>query len=95
MSHPPYRAVSPDEANDILKTGQFGPSQTGSEVKWFFTNPEDARWFGETSYESGNYSVFQGDFPASATQDNGMIFDGRPGFVVPNGMLPQGTPYPF
>ena len=40
-----YRAVSPDEVDDIVESGMFRPTVGSLEGKWFTTTPElAARW---------------------------------------------------
>jgi hypothetical protein len=45
-------------------------------------------------YGPGEYSVVEGQFPASAIGDAINPATEGPGFVVPNPNLPSGTPIP-
>jgi RHS repeat-associated protein len=87
-----FRAVSTTEYQSIADTEAFGPSPMGSEVKYFSNSQGQAVSFGERMYGPGNYGVVQGEFPASAIGDTINPATEGPGFVVPNGNLPAGTP---
>jgi hypothetical protein len=87
-----FRAVSTAEYQSIADTEAFGPSPMGSEVKYFSNSQGQAVSFGERMYGPGNYGVVQGEFPTSAIGDTINPATEGPGFVVPNGNLPAGTP---
>ena len=47
-----YRAVGPEEFQDIVDTDAFNGSPTGSEVKYFFNTLEQAQSFGVSPHYS-------------------------------------------
>jgi len=46
-----YRAVSPEEVDDIVKSGMFRPTVGSLEGKWFTTTPELAARWGKRLWE--------------------------------------------
>jgi hypothetical protein len=87
-----FRAVSEDELYDINDLGQFADSPGGSEGKYFSMTEGQAQSFGDRMYGPGNFGVVQGQFPSSAPIQSINPATEGPGFFVPNGYLPQGTP---
>jgi hypothetical protein len=87
-----FRAVSEDELYNINETGQFGPSLTGGEGKYFFDSEQQAWDFGNRTYGPGNFGVVQGQFPSTVPVEPINPATEGPGFWVPNQYLPNGTP---
>ncbi len=87
-----YRAVSDEELYNINDSGEFQPSPTGSEGKYFFDSEGQAWDFGNRMYGEGNFGVVQGNFPSSSPIEIINPATEGPGFVIQNPFLPSGTP---
>jgi len=54
-----YRAVSPEEVDDIVKSGMFRPTVGSLEGKWFTTTPELAARWGKLLYKRKPYWIVE------------------------------------
>ena len=87
-----YRAVSEEELYGINDAGEFQPSPTGSESKYFFDTEGQAWDFGNRMYGEGNFGIVQGNFPSSVPIEVINPATEGPGFVIQTPYLPSGTP---
>jgi hypothetical protein len=61
-----YRAVSEEEYQQILRTGQFEVVGAGCEGKHFADTKEGARRYGEALFGAGKFRMIEADVPNDA-----------------------------
>jgi hypothetical protein len=87
-----WRAVSPEEYADLMRSGRFNPSPTGSEHKWFWGSYEDAERFRKMAPEDWNYQhIVRATIPEELLPPTNLA-DGRNFYAIPNEYLNYLTP---
>jgi len=90
-----YRAVEPEEVADLRATGQFRPSPTGSESKYFYGSRKEAARFARAMNAQGyrynriTSGVFDPDLLGRLGRPLLSGAERGESFTVPNQLLPQ------
>ena len=88
-----YRAVGPDELNDIIKSGVF-KSPYGIETKYFTTSGQQASTYAQMAvmkFKDPPYTIIKTQIPKNALNDpllNVTVEKGIKAYALPNNMLP-------
>jgi len=94
---PLYRAVKPDELEDILKTGQF-INRGSAEGKYFTSSAEHASDYAKQAVEGfldPPYTIIKTEIPTSSLPSPTFVDGGIPAYVLPNNALPGMVPQPM